>query len=106
MIILYERFASKENIEKKLFELDLAVHERDHLRQLLTKIYQQHLLAGILDLLASEDRPAFLEKFYFGTEEQVVEFLKETIQDLDSKIALLVNQLELEIFAMIESRQA
>ncbi len=104
MIILYERFANKENIEKRLLELEMAEHERDHLRVLLTKIYQQHLLAGFLDLLSSEDRQNFLEKFYFGAEVEVIDFLKERIEDLDTKIIHLVAQIEMEVFEQLERK--
>lgn len=105
MIVLYERFANKENIEAKLQELNLVEHERKHLLDLLAKIYQQHLLTGILDLLAQEDRSSFLEKFYYAREAEVITFLQDRVENLTEKIDKLVSQLELEIFEMLE-RQA
>ena len=102
MIILYERFANKENIEAKLVELNLAEHEKAHLLDLLVKIYQQHLLNGILDSLAAEDKTVFLEKFYYAPETEVITFLQERIENLDQTINRLVSELEVEIFSMLE----
>ncbi|OGY30464.1 MAG: hypothetical protein A3F35_03440 [Candidatus Woykebacteria bacterium RIFCSPHIGHO2_12_FULL_45_10] len=105
MIIFYELFANKENIEAKLNQLNLAEHERKHLLELLRKIYQQHLLAGILDLLGEEDQAVFLEKFYYGPELSVVNYLRERIEDLDVKISKLVSDLEIEIFTMLAEKK-
>ncbi|MDP2671738.1 MAG: hypothetical protein Q8P13_04770 [bacterium] len=102
MITLYERFANKENIENKLTQLDLAEHEREHLLDLLAKIYQQHLLIGLLDLLADDERTSFLEKFYYATETEVIGFLQDRVENLDEKITTLVAELELEVFEMLE----
>jgi hypothetical protein len=102
MIILYERFANKENIEAKLTELNLAEHEKAHLLDLLAKIYQQHLLAGMLEMLETDDRPLFLEKFYYSSEKEVINFLQDRVETLNEKISQLVTELELEVFNMLE----
>lgn len=106
MIILYEHFANKENIEAKLAELNLAEHEKEHLLDMLVKIYQQHLLTGILELLETDDRKIFLEKFYFSTEVEIIQFLRDRIELLNEKISKLVNDLEMEVFTMLEKGQA
>lgn len=102
MIVLYERFANRENIERKLSELGLAQQEKERLHEMLAKIYQQHLLNSILDLLSDLDRPVFLEKFYYSDEADTVDFLQERVEDLGGRLSRVVSQLELEVFAQLE----
>lgn len=94
----YSKLVEVDSLIIALDELDLSQEEKLHLASLLDSTIHHTILDVILSKLGPEDKKTFLERFNSDPEnEELLDFLKDKVEDIDDEITKAAKQLKEEL---------
>jgi hypothetical protein len=82
----YHHLISTNDIEIELNKLGLADHERIELLEIAENTIHYTIIDIVLSELKEEDKKSFLEHHAIGNSETTLRFLKERIDDLETRV--------------------
>lgn len=93
--VFYDQLVILSDLEIKIGSLGLEPEEKEALGQLVEETVHFRVLTIILDSLPQESHEEFLDSFHQAPhEENLLEYLKEKIEDIEEKIKGEIGELE------------
>lgn len=103
--IFYDHLIIMRDLEIVLSEYNLEPQEKIEIHQLIEESVQHRIVSRILDHLPRKEHKKFLSHFYKRPyDENILDFLKEKIFNIENLIRNEVSLLEKEILASIKSK--
>jgi len=97
-MIFYQKYIFIENLITELHQLDLSDVERQHLASLIDSSLHHAILDEILSNLSESDKKEFLHQLNQDPEnDQLMEFLKQKVDNIEEKIARVSEELVKEM---------
>lgn len=95
----YSHLVEIETITTKLNEIDIAVHEREELVEIVHDTIHHHVIDAVLDELNEEDKKQFLKLLVHNDHDTVWQHLKQKVANIEDKIKSAINTIKQEFHA-------
>jgi hypothetical protein len=101
MNILVETFLNKKDLESELENLGLSSKEKETLMNTIEDMARYKVLNAVLNRLEAEDKNLFLKQLNSGSDEMLVETLREKIENIEEILRDEIREIESEVLADI-----
>lgn len=99
----YQNFVNLELFHQEFDRLGLSPEEREELFKILEEIYVQRLIDRVLDELPNEEKKKFMKILIKKAELDMIEFLREKVEDVENKLKKEVETLTAELLLEVKS---
>jgi len=96
-----EAFLNKTDLEKEFKDLSLSRGERETLIKTIEELARYKILNVVLDKLETKDKELFLRQLQSGSEEMLIETLREKIENVEGLLRNEIKEVEKDVLADI-----